>query len=254
MKISLCIPMYNESSIVADTVKTVYDYMESLAEQTGYDYEVLFSNDGSTDDCAEIAARTAAELGASRIVVTGYDKNLGKGGAVRHAMLETTGDVVVCTDCDLAYGVEVIGEAVKYFDGSVDMVIGSRKLGGDGYEGYTFVRKVASKAYMLVLRIVAGFKMSDSQCGFKVYTGDAAHRIFSEVETNGFAFDQEVIMVAQALGMKIGEMPVKIINHRESKVNVLSDSVKMLRDLLRIKKMVRRRHPRPGRPGSQLSA
>lgn len=242
MKISLCIPMYNESSIAADTVKTVHAYMESFAAETGHDYEVLFSNDGSTDDCADIVRRTAKELGNPRIRVTGYEKNRGKGAAVRHAMLETTGDVVVCTDCDLAYGVEVIGEVAGRFDGSVDMVIGSRKLGGDGYEGYTFIRKVASKAYMLVLRVVAGFRLSDSQCGFKAYTTAAAHRIFSEIETDGFAFDQEVLMVADVLGLTIKEMPVKIINHRESKINVLSDSVKMVGDLLRIKKRVRMRH------------
>lgn len=242
MKISLCIPMYNESSIAADTVKTVHAYMESFAAQTGHGYEVLFSNDGSTDGCADIVRRTAEELGNPRITVTGYDKNRGKGAAVRHAMLESSGDVVVCTDCDLAYGVEVIGEAVNRFDGETDVLIGSRKLGGDGYEGYTLIRKAASKAYMLVLRVVAGFRLSDSQCGFKAYTHEAAHRIFSEIETDGFAFDIEVLMTAAALGMSIGEMPVKIINHRESKVSVLSDSVKMVRDLVRIKRRVRARH------------
>ncbi len=246
MKISLCIPMYNESSIAADTVKTVHGAMEKLASETGFDYEVLFSNDGSTDNCADIVRETAAELGSEKIRVTGYEKNRGKGAAVRHAMLETTGDAVVCTDCDLAYGTDVIGEAVRYFvpaEGKAvpDLVIGSRKLGGDGYEGYTFIRKVASKCYMIVLRIVAGFKLSDSQCGFKAYTGDAAHAIFSEIETDGFAFDIEVLMTANQKGMTIAEMPVKIINHRESKVNVLSDSVKMLGDLLRIKKRVKKR-------------
>lgn len=247
MKISLCIPMYNESSIVADTVKTVYDAMEKLSRELGCDYEVLLSNDGSTDNCADIARATAAGLGCDRIIVTGYEKNRGKGAAVRHAMLESSGDIVVCTDCDLAYGTDVVGEAVRRFDfadGRIvpDLIIGSRKLGGDGYEGYTFVRKMASKAYMIVLRIVAGFRMSDSQCGFKAYTHDAAHRLFADVETDGFAFDQEVLMSAQALGMSITEMPVKIINHRESKVSVLSDSIKMFRDLLRIKKMVRKRY------------
>ena len=244
MKISLVIPMYNESSIVADTVRAVFAAMEDFSAETGHDYEVLFSNDGSTDNCADIARSVAAELGAEKIIVTGYEKNRGKGGAVRHAMLEATGDVIVCTDCDLAYGLDVVGQSVKYFEGedSPDIVIGSRRLGGDGYEGYTFVRKIASKAYMLVLRVVAGFKMSDSQCGFKVYKNAAAKKIFADLETTGFAFDQEVLMSANALGMVIGEMPVRIINHRESKVSVLSDSIKMVRDLLRIKKMVRKRY------------
>ena len=249
MKISLCIPMYNESSIVENTVKTVYEAMERMRAEYGYDYEVLFSNDGSTDDCADIAVRTAHELGSDKIRVTGYEKNRGKGAAVRHAMLETTGDVVVCTDCDLAYGTDVIIEAAKRFDPEkndtlCDLVIGSRNISADGYEGYTFLRKLASKVYIKVLCIVAGFKLSDSQCGFKAYTGDAAKRIFSLIETDGFAFDIEVIMTAYDMGYTISEMPVKIVNHRESKVSVLSDSFKMLGDLLRIKKMIkgRRKH------------
>ncbi len=241
MKISLVIPMYNESSIVEDTVKTVHNYMEALCAELSCDYEILFSNDGSTDDCADIARRTAHTLGNDKIIVTGYAQNRGKGSAVRHAMLESTGDIVVCTDCDLAYGTEVIGNAVRRFDGTSELVIGSRKLEGDGYEGYTFIRKLASKAYVVVLRVIAGFKLSDSQCGFKAYTGEAAHKIFAEMETDGFAFDIEVLMIAASLGYRIAEMPVKIINHRESKISVLSDSVKMFGDLLKIRKRVRSR-------------
>lgn len=236
--------MYNESSIAEATVKTVHKAMESLREKYGYDYEVLFSNDGSTDNCADIVRRTADSLGNGRIRVTGYAKNRGKGAAVRHAMLEATGDFAVCTDCDLAYGTDVIAEAVRWFEGTPtpDLVVGSRKLGNDGYEGYTFIRKAASKAYMIVLRVVAGFKLSDSQCGFKAYRTDAAHRIFSDMETDGFAFDIEVLTIAKSMGFTICEMPVKIINHRESKIHVLSDSVKMLGDLLKIKKRVKKKY------------
>lgn len=243
MKVSLCIPMYNESSIVCATVGTVFEAMEKLAQDTGCDYEVLFSNDGSTDDCAALARDEIERLGAAdRMRVTGYEKNRGKGAAVRHAVLETTGDVVIYTDCDLAYGTDVIGEAARRFDApKTDLVIGSRNMSDDGYEGYTFLRKLASKIYIKVLCVVAGFKLSDSQCGFKAFRGEAARRVFDEVETDGFAFDIEVIMTAISLGYTIGEMPVKIVNHRESKIHVLSDSVKMVRDLLHIKKIVKER-------------
>lgn len=243
MKLSLCIPMYNESSIVCATVDTVYAAMEKLSGDTGYKYEVLFSNDGSTDNCAALASLEIEKLGASdRMRVTGYEKNRGKGAAVRHAILESVGDVVIYTDCDLAYGTDVVGEAAKRFDPpKTDLVIGSRNMSDDGYEGYTFIRKLASKIYIKVLCVVAGFKLSDSQCGFKAFRGEAARRIFSEVENDGFAFDIEVILTAISLGYTIGEMPVKIVNHRESKINVLSDSVRMLRDLIRIKKAVKER-------------
>ena len=235
MKISVIIPMYNEASIIEDTAKTLYEYMSGRFE----DWELLFSDDGSSDGCGDLVRK----LDLPNVRVVGYEKNHGKGCAVRTAMLEACGDIRMFTDADLAYGTEVIGRVYDTFaeNTDADIVIGSRNISSDGYEGYTFIRKLASKCYMIVLRVVAGFKMSDSQCGFKVYTNDAAKKIFSEIETDGFAFDIEAIMTANSMGMSIGEMPVKIINHRESKINVLSDSIKMFRDLLRIKKRVKQR-------------
>lgn len=246
MKISLCIPMYNESSIVESTVKTVYAAMEKLAGDTGYDYEVLFSNDGSTDNCAALAQAAIDELGTDKVKVVGYEKNRGKGSAVRYAVGKTVGDVVIYTDCDLAYGTDVVGTAAALFDPEKnsdvkDVVIGSRNLSSEGYEGYTFIRKLASKIYIKVICIAAGFKLSDSQCGFKSFKGDVARDVFSLVETDGFAFDLEAVLTAIDKGYSIGELPVKIINHRESKVHVVSDTFKMLADLRRIKRRIRER-------------
>ncbi len=230
MKISLCIPMYNESSIIKDTLKTVSDYMEANFD----DYEVIFSNDGSTDDC--LAAVESFEN--KRIRAVSYEKNKGKGAAIRNGVMHAVGDVIVFTDCDLAYGLDVVKKAAELFEANpdADVIIGSRNLAKDGYEGYTFLRKLASKVYIGCLAFAAGFKLSDSQCGFKCFRKETAHAIFSTCEVNGFAFDFEALIKANNMGAKILEMPVKIINHRESKVNVFRDSFKMLKDVRAIKK------------------
>ncbi len=233
MKISLCIPMYNESAIIAETAKAVSDYM--AANFT--DYEVLFSNDGSLDGSDEIIR----SLRLPNVFVVGYEQNQGKGCAVRTAMLAATGDVIMFTDADLAYGTDVIKQIYDIFAAApTDIVIGSRNLHKDGYEGYTFVRKLASKAYIKILCIVGGLKLSDSQTGCKAYSKKAAKDIFSRCEVNGWAFDFESILWAQKLGYKFTEMPVKIINHRDSKINLLKDAVKMLRDLRRMKKRIKK--------------
>lgn len=233
MKFSLCIPMYNETSIIEATARTLSDYMQKNFD----DYEIIFSDDGSCDGSAELVR----SLGLPKVRVVGYERNRGKGCAVRTGILAATGDVIMFTDADLAYGTDVIREVADVFAKEpTDVVIGSRNLHPDGYEGYTFIRKVASKAYIKILCIAGGLKLSDSQTGCKAFSAKAAKDIFSRCETDGFAFDFEVILWAQKLGYRFTELPVKIINHRESKVRVLRDAARMLRDLRKIKKRVKK--------------
>lgn len=229
---SLVIPMYNEAAILPDTLPALNAYMQKNFD----DYEILFSDDGSTDGSAELVAN----CGYPHVRVISYPENRGKGCAVRCGMLAARGDVVLFTDCDLAYGVEAIRMMYDAFSNcSFDVIIGSRNLGKDGYEGYSLLRKIASKVYIQTLCIVGGFSLSDSQCGFKAFTKEAVQKIFPYCQTDGFAFDFEAILIAGRQKLKIGEFPVKIINHRASKIHVLSDSFKMLGDLRRIKKHVR---------------
>lgn len=233
MKLSVCIPMYNERSVIAKTAETLTKYLNARFPD---DYELIFSDDGSTDGSADIVRA----LALPRVRVVGYPENRGKGCAVRTAMLAANGDIVLFTDADLAYGTGVIGQAVEALSGmrDRDVLIGSRNLGKNGYEGYTFLRRVASKLYIRVLCVVGGLKLSDSQCGFKLFRRDAAREIFRRCRVDGFAFDFEAILWAQTLGLKIAELPVRIINHRESKIHLAQDAVRMLRDVIGIRRKV----------------
>lgn len=234
MKFSLCIPMYNESSIIEDTARQLSDYMQANFE----DYEIIFSNDGSKDGCDKLVEQM--HLPCVRVV--GYEQNRGKGYAVRTAMLAAKGDYVMFTDADLAYGTDVIARVRDAFlaHPEADMVIGSRNLSKDGYEGYTPIRKLASKVYIKVLCLAGGFKLSDSQCGCKAFTADAVKKIFPRCQVDRFAFDFEAILWAVKYGMTIHEIPVKIINHRESSVNLVRDTLKMLRDLSKMKRRIKK--------------
>ena len=234
MKISVIIPMYNESRIISDTAKILSTYMNDNFS----DYEIIFSDDGSCDNSADIVNG----LNIPNVRAIRYENNRGKGCAVRQGMLSADGDVCIFTDADLAYGTEVIAAAVKMAEDNsdADIIIGSRNISDDGYEGYTFLRKLMSKTYIKILCIVGGFKLSDSQCGFKVFRSNTAKDVFSRCVVDGFAFDFEVILRALKDKRKIIEMPVKIINHRESSIRPVSDAFKMLRDLLRIKKTIKK--------------
>ena len=236
MKLSVIIPMYNESSIVCDTIRTLDGYLSTVYPQE--EYELIFVSDGSKDDCAEKAKGLCNEIPSLR--VEGYPQNHGKGHAVRWGMVRAKGDIRLFTDCDLAYGVEIIPEFVRRFEESEnDIMIGSRNLDKSGHESYTLLRLIMSKVYFKLICLVTGFKHSDSQCGIKCFSGEAAEAIFSRCIIDGFAFDLEALMRADKMGYKVGEVPVKIINHRESKVHVVRDTIRMLKDVKRIKKAMK---------------
>ena len=235
MKVSLVIPLYNEGSIIEGAIKTFSEYLKSKYE----DWELIFVDDGSKDGCGD-AVRKASEK-EPRIRLEGHPDNRGKGCAVRTGMLAANGDIVVFTDCDNAYGEDAVGRMIDMFSESkADIIIGSRNLSKDGYKDYTFIRKLASKTYIKVIGIVAGFKFSDAQSGIKGFRREAAQKVFRNCEVDRFAFDLEAIMIAQKAGFKIEEMPVTIINHRESKVRVLRDAFKMLSDVRKMKKRIKK--------------
>lgn len=235
-QLSVILPMYNEEKIAADTAKTLVAFLDERFPCG--DYEVLFVDDGSRDTCAACVR----SLALPHVRVLGYSDNRGKGSAVREGVLAAEGESIVYTDCDLAYGCEAIASiAEKRRENGTSLTIGSRNLSRDGYEGYTLLRKLMSKCYIKVISLLAGFRYSDSQCGIKCLEAKAAKDIFSRCTVNGFAFDLEVLILADKLGYTISEMPVRIINHRESesKVSPLKDALRMIRDVSAIKKQHR---------------
>ena len=233
--LSLVIPVYNEEKIIAETIETVKTYMENNFKN---DCEAIFVNDGSTDDTYTIAEKFSGE----NIIILSYEKNKGKGGAVRAGILAAKGDIVFYTDCDLAYGLDVVkaGYEILLKNTETDVLIGSRRIHKNGYAGYTLIRKIMSVAFLYILKIYGGLKQSDSQNGMKGFRKDAAKKIFGLCENNGWIFDFEALLIAQKLKLKIEEMPITIINHRESKIDPMKDSIKMLKEIPKIKKRVKK--------------
>lgn len=232
-KISLVIPAYNEALIIKSTFEAALDLMSRHFR----DYELILSDDGSTDK-----TRTLVQsLNDPHIFVVGHMPNRGKGSAVREGILAASGDIIVYTDADLAYGIEVVAALCdKLEETGADLAIGSRKLHPEGYSDYPLIRLLASRMFSLLTGLLAGFHY-DTQCGLKAFTAKAAAEIFTRCETDGFAFDFEVMMLTAGLKFSVTQIPVKIENHRASKVRVLRDSIRMFGDILKIRRSVRKR-------------
>ena len=253
-RVSIIIPMYNESAIIEKTLSSLVSYLDGRFAQ---EYELLFVDDGSQDGTASVAAALVAEMAKmkaasaaaeGRLIVIGYRDNRGKGAAVREGMLRARGDVRIFTDCDLAYGTDLLGSFYDALAASAAkapsaaaVAIGSRDIHEDGYRGYTPFRRFVSRTYRAILRAFFALPVSDSQCGIKGFTAPAAERIFSVAETNRYAFDFEIITLASRADIPIRELPVCVVNNRKGRIKLLRDSFRMLRDVLQTKRRMKKK-------------
>ena len=237
MKLSLVIPMYNEEEIVLDTARQLKEGLDRFLKD---DYEIIFSDDGSTDSSVE----KLLSLDIPCVRVLKGEKNCGKGSAVRKGALVAKGDYVMFTDCDLAYGVDIVEFALDEAEKNQEkgMLVGSRRLAKDGYTGYSLSRKMISKAYLSFLSFIAGgLPVSDSQTGCKIFKRETVKKIFPLCEVDRFAFDLEIILFAKNMGIDIGEFPVTIINNRPSSIHFVKDSLRMIRDVIKMKGRIKKK-------------
>lgn len=234
MKLSVIIPAYREEKRVENTAARLTAALSARFAEG--EYEILFVNDGSPDGTEE----KLREIEGGAVRCAGYPDNRGKGAAVRFGMLEAAGEVRIFTDCDLAYGTDAV---ISLYDrlcaDGADVEIASRALHENGYRDYSFFRRVLSRGYYVLLRMVTGLKVSDSQSGLKGFTADAARRIFPLCTVDRFAFDLEVLMIARKAGCRICEMPAAVIDNAPTKIR-LSDPFRMFFDLFRIRRRVRK--------------
>jgi dolichyl-phosphate beta-glucosyltransferase len=147
-------------------------------------------------------------------------------------MLAARGKYRYMADCDLSTPVREIANFMRAIDDWQDVVIGSREMQREAVKA-TFKRRVIGRAFHLLTgALVPGVR--DTQCGFKMFTGAAAETIFSRAKINGMAFDVEALYLARRLGYRVKEMPVPWEHDPDSRVNLVTDSLQMLKDVLTI--------------------
>ena len=221
MDVSILIPAYNEAESIVQTVQRLLSCMGSQERS----FEILICDDGSRDDTANVIAA----LGDPRVYFVG-GAHTGKGGALARGVARAEGKWIFYTDADLAYGTDVIEQFLSALEqGRGELVLGSRLLHKQGYAGYSFPRRVFSKAYQGALRLLGGIDAGDPQCGCKAYTARSAKEMFADLSELGFAFEQETLLKAKRAGYSVCELPVRIISNGESHVRPLRDGLSMLR-------------------------
>ena len=196
--LSIVIPAYNESACLRGAVLAALGYLDDR----DLDGEVIVVNDGSTDDTGEIAEALADEH--PRVRAEGYERNRGKGHAVRHGVGHARGEVIVFLDADMATPVGEIDRVLPAIDAGAEMVVGTRQHPDAEIEhAQPPMRRFMGGAFRSLARTMLGLRASDITCGFKAFTRDTADRVFALATIDGWAFDAELLVIGQRLGLRV---------------------------------------------------
>jgi hypothetical protein len=226
-ELTIVVPAFNEAHRLADGIKR----FNAAADAGAVDIrstEVLVIDDGSTDGTAQTARDLLTHLPHHRVIT--HAGNRGKGAAVRTGVSQARGAYTAYMDADMAIDPRAIPLLLEGL-GAHDLAIGSRTLPDSMVDGTYVLRSVMGRLFNRLVTTGTGLNLHDTQCGFKAFQTPAARLLFHLVRMDRFAFDVEVLVRAQRLGLRITEVPVQWTHVPGSTVHPLHDSVAMLADV-----------------------
>ena len=235
LDLTVIIPAYNEEKRLGGTLEKIRAYLDGKP----WSYEVIVVDDGSRDGTVDLVEKW--EKGFPQLRHVKNATNRGKGFSVRNGMLRGKGRLLLFTDSDLSTPIEDIDKLMDAIDGGCDMAIGSRAIEGSNVlVSQPAYRVFMGKVFNLLVRIIFGSSIRDTQCGFKLFRREAAEVIFPRQTIWRFGFDVEIVFIGERLGYRVCEVPVIWENSEETKVSALRDSVSMFLDLIRIRWRLRK--------------
>ncbi|MCY3851003.1 MAG: glycosyltransferase [Acidimicrobiaceae bacterium] len=237
-RLSVVVPAFCEAHRIATTISEIRAQLAPLDEAG--DLEIVVVDDGSTDETARVARDGGADL------VVELPMNRGKGAAVRAGVLASRGRTVAFTDADLAYSPDHLLLMLVTVEAGCDVVIGNRYAEDSVAHGrVSGVRRLGSRMVNLFARMLLSVSYRDTQCGCKAFRSSAAKTLMRSGQIDGFAFDIEVLFLAERRGFSIAEVPVTVVNSESSTVRTWSDGIRVARDVASIRRLGRSGHYAP---------
>jgi dolichyl-phosphate beta-glucosyltransferase len=214
--LSVIVPSYREGERIGRNLLEIENYLA----RKNFDYEVIVIVDGSPDNTAQIAQNYSSQVKNLRVIDN--KENHGKGYVVRQGLLEAKGKYRVFLDADGSTSITHLEKFLPEFEKGYDVVMGSRDIEG----AFIQIHQAKYKEFLgnmgnWAIRIVLGlWKYPDTQCGFKVLSAQAAEEIASRMVVDRFGFDFELVILAEKLGFKVKQMPVRWLNEEGSTVSL----------------------------------
>jgi dolichyl-phosphate beta-glucosyltransferase len=233
--ISVVIPVYNEAGCLQAHVEALSAILSDLV---GDAWEIVLVDDGSRD---QTPGELAGLAQADRVTVRTHPENLGKGAAVRTGVLATRGDSVLFCDADMSTPPETLAEFMAALAEGADVVVGNRKSEAANIERWQPpLRTWLGLGFTRLANWMTGLSISDYTCGFKLFRGEAARRLFEATSTPGWSFDVEVLARAAREGLSVREIPVRWHHVDDTRVRIARDVVRSFLELMSIRRRLGR--------------
>jgi len=229
--LSIVIPAYNEAA--PDRLPTSLKQITAFVATQPYAIEVIIVNNNSTDDTLAIAQKAADEFDYIRVIT---ETRQGKGIAVKTGMGIAHGDYLFICDADLSMPIEEVVKFLPPNAESYDVAIASREAKGAKRIGEPEMRHIMGRVFNFIVKVLAVRGLNDTQCGFKCFRREVAEKIFPLQTIDGWAFDVELLFIAQKLGYKIIEIPITWYYKPQSKIKPMGDSYKMVMETLNVRR------------------
>ncbi len=233
--ISLIIPLYNEQ----ENIRALKAKLDAFFMDFRQPCEVILVNDGSTDGTLPLL-KQICEVGYKIIT---YQRNRGKGYALRRGVRLAEGEYVFYTDADLTYGLDVIPRALEMFNRwDCDMVIGTRRpVSADDYPDHAAEQTgVLSRMLGAVIRGYLRIAATDSLCGFKGFRRETAKHLFSQCRVDGFGIDFELLYLAASEHVDVRELAAGAVNSGQPSRKPVRDTLQIVREMREVKRLHRR--------------
>ena len=229
-QLQVTIPVYNEERELATSVRRVVEFLQTRLPVAA---EVLIANNASTDGTLAIARHLAEEFPNVRVL---HLELKGRGRALKQAWLAAEAEILAYMDVDLSTDLDCLPALIApLLHGEADLATGSRLAPG-ARTTRGFKREFISRSYNRLVKLVCHTRFSDAQCGFKAITRTAAQALLPWVEDPGWFFDTELLILAEKLGYRLHDLPVRWTDDPDSRVNILRTALADLRGLLRVRR------------------
>lgn len=228
--LEIIIPVYNEEIDIPKNIPFLYDFCEKNLRN--YNWKIVIV-DNASKDATWLKIKELSEKNPEKIKGLKLDRK-GRGWALRNAWKASQAEYVSYMDVDMSSDINYFPKMLALLDNGYDLIAGSRNKKQSQVIGRTLLRKIISKTYIALVKIIHQTKFSDTQCGFKALRRESFLKIEPFIENNLWFFDSEMIIIMEKAGFKVADIPIRWVDDRNTTVKIMKDSWEEFSGLVRL--------------------